>query len=109
MPKNHRLLPILDESIEYARVRGWITEADLAGITQLYVMAGVIDNATLKPLELAGLCKQFQQTLDSYSLSVKSRKENTEEAEGETPLDKLRETLRTVKPPNTNDNVYKLP
>jgi capsid portal protein len=106
---NDRLLPALDESVAYAMSKGWITPADMAGIAQAYVVAGVIDNATLKPTELAGLCRQFQQILDSYKLSSVGRGQEEEEAEGNSPLDKLREVVRTVKPKNTDDNLYHLP
>jgi hypothetical protein len=104
-----RLLPALEESVAYATLRGWITPADMAGIAQAYVLAGVIDNATLKPTELASLCRQFQQILDSYKLSSVGRGQEEQEAEGNSPLDKLREVVRTVKPKNTDDNVYVLP
>jgi len=109
MPKNTRLLPTLDSSIEYAKSKGWITDADLPGLTQLYVLAGVIDNADLKPIELAGLCRQFQQILDSYNLSVKARADIEEESNEVTPLDELKQIIRTVKPKNQDDNIYQLP
>jgi hypothetical protein len=108
MPKTNRLLPTLDASIEYAKNKGWITDADIPGITQLYVLAGVIDNAPLKPIELASLCRQFQVILDSYKLSVKSRVDVEEESSEVTPLDDLKQIIRTIKPPNQNDNIYKL-
>jgi hypothetical protein len=109
MPKNNRLLPTLDASIEYAKEKGWITDADLPGITQLYVLAGVIDNAELKPIELASLCRQFQQILDSYNLSVKARADLVEESSEVTPLDDLKQIIRTVTPKAANDNLYRLP
>jgi len=109
MPKKNRLLPTLDSSIEYAKQKGWITDADVPGLTQLYVLAGVIDNADLKPIELAGLCRQFQQILDSYNLSVKSRADVEEESNEVSPLDELKEIIRTVKPQNKDDNIYHLP
>jgi hypothetical protein len=107
-PKD-RLLPTLDASIEYAKQKKWITDGDLAGITQLYVLAGVIDNADLKPIELASLCRQFQQILDSYNLSVKARADIEEETEERTPLDDLKQVIRTIKPATADDNIYKLP
>ncbi len=109
MPKKDRLLPTLDSSLEYAKQKGWITDADLPGLTQLYVLAGVIDNAPLKPIELAGLCRQFQQILDSYNLSVKSRADIVEESEEATPLDELKQIIRTIKPENQDENIYHLP
>jgi small ligand-binding sensory domain FIST len=109
MAKNNRILPELDAAIEYAKQNHWITDADVVGITQLYVLAGVIDNASLKPIELASLCRQFQQILDSYNLSPKARKEIVEESNEVTPLDNLREIVRTIKPKNTDDNLYQLP
>lgn len=109
MPKNNRLLPTLDASIEYAKAKQWVTDADLPGLTQLYVLAGVIDNADLKPIELASLCRQFQTILDSYNLSVKSRADLVEETDEVTPLDDLKQIIRTVTPKAANDNVYRLP
>ena len=108
MPKDNRILPTLDASIEFARKKGWITEADIPGITQLYVLAGVIDNAPLKPIELASLCRQFQVILDSYKLSVKARLDVEEESSEVTPLDDLKQIVRTIKPTNQDDNIYKL-
>jgi hypothetical protein len=109
MPKKDRLLPTLDASIEFAKKNKWITDADVPGLTQLYVLAGVIDNGNLKPIELAGLCRQFQQILDSYNLSVKSRADLVEESEEATPLDELKNIIRTIKPKNQDDNLYILP
>ena len=109
MPKDNRLLPTLDASIEYAKQKNWLTDADLPGITQLYVLAGVIDNADLKPIELASLCRQFQQILDSYNLSVKARADLVEESSEVTPLDDLKQIIRTVTPKAANDNLYRLP
>ena len=112
MPRkqNLRLLPELDIAIEYATKKKWITDADMAGIAQLYVLAGVIDNALLKPIELASLCRQFQQILDSYNLSPKARKEMAEEEDSEvTPLDNLRSIVRTIKPTNQDQQIYELP
>jgi hypothetical protein len=109
MPKKDRLLPTLDSSLEYAKQKGWITDADLPGLTQLYVLAGVIDNAPLKPIELAGLCRQFQQILDSYNLSVKARADLVEESDEVTPLDELKNIIRTIKPTNQDENIYHLP
>jgi hypothetical protein len=108
MPKTNRILPTLDASIEFARKKGWITEADIPGITQLYVLAGVIDNAPLKPIELASLCRQFQVILDSYKLSVKARLDVEEELSEVTPLDDLKQIVRTIKPTNQDDNIYRL-
>ena len=108
-PKELRLIPELDIAVEYARKKKWITDADMVGIAQLYVLAGVIDNAELKPIELAGLCRQFQQILDSYNLSPKARKEIVEEEDEVTPLDNLRSIVRTIKPKDTNDNNLQLP
>lgn len=107
--KELRLLPELDKAVEYAKQNKWITDADMLGIAQLYVLAGVIDSAPLKPIELASLCRQFQQILDSYNLSPKARKEIVEESDEVTPLDNLKSIVRTIKPKAANDNLYELP
>lgn len=109
MPKNNRIIPALDESVEYALRKGWITQADMAGVAQAYVVAGVIDNSELKPIELASLCRQLQTILDKYNLSAAGRKEIVEEVEEVTPLDNLRKIIRTVKPEIKDDNLYQLP
>jgi hypothetical protein len=93
-PKD-RIVPALDEAIEYGLRNGSITKYDLAGIALAYNLAGIIDNAELKPDQVAKLSGELQRTLDKYGLSLYGRNEKPELPEEANPLDRLRSIRNT--------------
>jgi hypothetical protein len=88
--EKQRILPALDRATEEAKRQGIITELDLAGLSALFVIAGVLDSGMLKPMEEIKYLSQLQSGLDKYGLSLFGRKEKPELLEGEDPLDDLR-------------------
>lgn len=88
--EKQRILPALDRATDEAKRQGFITELDLAGISALFVIAGVLDSGTLKPLEEIKYLTQLQSGLDKYGLSLFGRKEKPEVEVGEDILDDLR-------------------
>ena len=88
-PKD-RIIPALDEAIEYALSNGSLTKYDMAGIALAYNLAGIIDNAELKPDQVAKLSGQLQQVLDKYGLSLYGRGDKPEMPEEASPLERLR-------------------
>ena len=106
MPReqNHRILPSLEKSVDYAQQNGWITEADLSGVAMGFCLAGIIDNLPdSETKEITNMSRQLQVILDKYGLSVFGRGERPEIASEVTPLDKIR-SGRIINPENLNHN-----
>jgi hypothetical protein len=99
--EKQRILPALDKATEEAKRQGFITELDLAGVSALFVIAGVLDSGMLKPMEEIKYLTQLQSGLDKYGLSLFGRKEKPELEVGEDPLEALRQ-LRTETTNHTN-------
>ena len=99
-PKD-RIVPALDVAVEYGLANGSLTKYDLAGIAIAYNLAGILDNAELKPDQVAKLAGELQRTLDKYGLSLFGRGEKPEIPEEVNPLDRLR-AVRDTDPKNTN-------
>ena len=67
--EKQRILPALDKATEEAKRQGFITELDLAGLSALFVIAGVLDSGMLKPMEEIKYLTQLQSGLySSHSL-----------------------------------------
>ena len=98
MPKKEpkdRIIPALDVAVEYGLSNGSLTKYDLAGIAVAYNLAGLLDNAELKPEQVAKLAGEFQRVLDKYGLSLYGRGEKPEVPEEANPLDRLRSLRNT--------------
>lgn len=99
-PKD-RIIPALDIAVDYALANGSLTKYDMAGIAIAYNLAGILDNAPLKPEQTAKLAGEFQRVLDKYGLSLYGRGERPEIPEEANPLDRLR-SLRDSNTKNSN-------
>ena len=90
-PKD-RIIPALDIAVDHALAKGTLTKYDMAGIAIAYNLAGLLDNAPLKPEQTAKLASELQKVLDKYGLSLYGRKEKAEVIEGDDPLENLRQS-----------------
>jgi hypothetical protein len=90
-----RIIPALDEAIDYGLSNGSLTKYDMAGIAIAYNLAGILDNAELQPDQVAKLSGELQRTLDKYGLSLYGRNEKPELPEEANPLDRLRSIRNT--------------
>ncbi len=96
-----RIIPALDTAVDYGLSTGSLTKYDLAGIAIAYNLAGILDNADLKPDQVAKLSGELQRVLDKYGLSLYGRGDKPEIPEKESPLERLR-SIRAVDSKNTD-------
>jgi hypothetical protein len=99
-----RIVPALDAAVEYGLSNGSLTKYDMAGIANAYNLAGLLDNAPLKPEQVSKLAGEFQRILDKYGLSLYGRNEKPELPEEASPLERLR-AIRTTDTANTDQAV----
>jgi hypothetical protein len=90
-----RIVPALDAAIEYGIANGSLTKYDMAGIANAYNLAGLLDNAPLKPEQVGKLAGELQRILDKYGLSLYGRNEKPEMPEEASPLERLRAVRNT--------------